>query len=361
VHKVNISLREKANSFDRTLRQRTTKYLRLSGEQVMRAMQNSLKNPTQLNRLDNLRSRLSQMTTKTEQTSFAHSPALRSGDRFSLETATKIPEEAERNLFIGELVLVKSRELFEKTQALSLSTLSGTGIDEPLEKTETTLAKIERLHASRSGPSTNDVTPLLDGEEADEAMQQATAEGILELEKTILQGGTGLNEKGIFEKIMALAQRRPANENEIMDTILSLSEKIRHNTGGLIRLTTLYLTLKTMRPGLTITIEDVEKTLEAMTKKGLIPGIRNVSSIKIVELVPVTYSQDQGTILELAAEAKGILNATEVTLKLGIPYERVERALKQFEELGMTKYETLKQQWTFPAFEKEADLKKGEQ
>lgn len=358
---MSVKLKEKANSFDRILRQRSATYLKNAEKHSLRLMElvYDKKAATLLKRVDKLKNGITQIKNDIEYGSFLSLPAFRSGRRFHTEAPTRAEEEISQLLFIGELILLESRNLFEKLQDVERKIYGDdeTQVLEALTKAEESLRKIEHLHLSRSSSEGFSLEDIIAGyeENVKELEDLAEKENLSLLEKSQLSGVISMNNSSFLSRFISKISRRPVFEKEITDAILLLSERLRTKTGGLVKLPALYAMIKAAKPTLNININDVESVVRVLQRKGVIPGLREVSGMKIVELVPVTATPDQNIILELAS-GNGRLNLEEVLMKTKWTNERAIRALKQLEELGIAKYEITSREWAFPAFVKDFKL-----
>lgn len=312
-----------------------------------------------LKRIDKLKNGITQIKNDIEYSSFLSLPAFRSGSRFHMKAPTLAEEEISQLLFISELTLLESRNLFERLQDVEREIYRDdeTQILEAFTKAEESLRKIEHLHLSRSVSESFALDAVIAGyeENVNELEDLAEKENLSMLENSQLRDVISMNKGSIFARFISMISRKPVFEKEIIDVILLVGERLRTKTGGLVKLSALYSMVKAARPTLEISINDVESVVRILERKGVIPGLREVSGIKIVELVPVTVTPDQNIILELAS-ANGRLDLEELLLKTKWTNERAIRALKQLEELGIAKYETTSREWIFPAFVKDFKL-----
>jgi len=357
-------MKEKANSFDRTLRQRSATYLKNAEKHSLRLMEITYdkKATMLLKRIDKLKSSITQIKNDIEYGSFLSLPAFRSGRRFHTETPTRAEEEISQLLFIGELILLESRNLFEKLQDAEgrIYGSDETQILEVFTKAEDSLRRIEQLQLSRSSSEGFSLDAIIAGyeENVGELENLAEKENLFSLEKSQLAGVISMNKGSFLSRFMSAVSRKPVFEKEITDAILLVGEKLRTKTGGLVKLPALYSMVKAARPSLKISIKDVENVVHILEKKSIILGLREVSGMKIVELVPVTATPDQNIVLEAASE-KGHLGLEGLLMKTKWTNERAMRALKQMEELGIAKYETTSREWIFPAFMQDYKLEEG--
>ena len=358
---MSVALREKANSFDRVLRQKSVNYLKDSEKHALRLMDLSYDKESKalLTRIDRLKSGVSQTKNDIEYGSFISLPALRSGRRFHTEAPMETEEEISQALLIGEIILLECRNLFEKLQDVEriFYEADETHILQLFQKAEESLRKIENLQRSRSNPKGYllEAFILEYKESVDDIEQLAEKENLFAIEKNHLEGAFAMNKGTIFEKLISKLKRKPVFEKEIADTILSIGERLKTTTGGLVRLPALYSMVKMAKPSLNINMNDVEKTVCKLEKEGVIPGLRDLAGVKMVEMVPVTATPDQKTILDMASE-EGKLTLEKVLIATKWTHERANRALKQMEEIGIAKYDTTSREWIFPAFSQEGEL-----
>jgi hypothetical protein len=131
--------------------------------------------------------------------------------------------------------------------------------------------------------------------------------------------------------------------------IFKIAERTKARTGGLLRLSDLYLEVKRAKPQSDISIVDLEKVVAILQKDGVIPGLRQIFAVKYIELVPLTLTEDQNIILEIAAQSYE-LSIEKIILKTKWPAERIQRALNGMENLGIAVYQVSSRKWVFPAF-----------
>lgn len=352
---MSLKLREKANSFDRVLRQRSAAYLKNAEKHALLLMEVSYeKNLSQLTRrIEKLKNGISRIRNDIEYGSFLSLPAFRSSRRFHREITSEGEEEIFRQLFTSELVLLECRNLFEKLQNVErkVCTTDEMQFLDLFTEVEESLRRIEELHLSRSSIEGRSLDSIINRyeEKVDELEKLAEKENLWALEESQISDVFPMNEGSLFVRFISAITRKPVFGKEISDVILQISEKLRGRTGGLVKLSALYSMVKTAKPYLNISLKDVESVVHDMEKKGLIPGLREVSGIKIVELVPVTATPDQNTILEMVANS-GQLTLEELLLKTKWTYERGIRALKQLEEIGICRYDVVSRKWIFPSF-----------
>ena len=309
-----------------------------------------------LKRINRLRSGITQAKNNIEYGSFLSLPRIRSTKRLKTEVEVQSENELSKILFLGELVLLESKNLFEKLQEVEsiIHENEESQIIQSFRKSESSLRRLEHLNVSRSSSEGFSLDNILSGysENVGDFEDLAQKEGILALEKSQLLGVVPMKKGSLFKRFIAKVKRQPLFEKEISDTILVIGDGLRAKTGGLVRLPALYSMVKMAKPNLRLKIKDIEKAVLNMENKGIIPGLREVSGTKIVEMIPVTATPDQNTILELAAKT-GILNIENILLDTKWTHERANRALKEMEEIGITKYDLTSREWSFPAFVKD--------
>jgi hypothetical protein len=349
-----LSLREKANSFDRILRQKSANYLKECEKISLRLMELSYEiesKPLQ-KRIDRLRNAVTQVRNDIEYGSFIALPAFRSAKRSKIETQNLMDQEIIKLLSVSELLLLQSRELFDSLQGIQSTFYDSNeqAITRSFATVEQTLQQIEALQRSRQSLKDESLEKILLGySETVIALEDlAKKEDVYALEAKHLEGM--MMDKGtIIQRAMSNIRRKPVFETEIRDTIIGISNRLRTQSGGLIRLAELFYLVKASNHAKNITISDVEKVAQNLADQGLIPGIREISGIKIVELAPVTATPDQNIILDFAAKT-GKIEMEELLRNTKWTYERANRALKEMEQIGLAKYEITENSWVFPAF-----------
>ena len=351
---MSLGVREKVSSFDRILRQRASTHLKGAEKYSLRLMEQAYdSNVTALlKRINRLKSRIAELRNSIEYGSFVSLPASRSGRRFHTTTPTRDEEEMSQMLFLGEVILLECRNLFEKLQAVDrIISIDASQVRVVFAEAENSLRRIEKLQLSRSSSEGSSLDSVISSysENVEVLEDLVEKENLFALEKTHLSGVIAMDKGSLFSRFKSKIARKPVFEKEISDAILLVSQKLRTKTGGLVKLPALYTMIKAARPTLKISMKDVEIVVRDLEKKGVIPGLREVSGIKIVELVPVTATPDQNVILDMASQ-KGMLVLENVLLTTKWTRQRAARALKELEELGIAKYEVTSREWRFPAF-----------
>jgi hypothetical protein len=277
---------------------------------------------------------------------------MRSGRRLETETPDEIEEQIPRILAAGELILLECRRLFDslkETQKIFYDS-NADKITETFTKAEDALRKIEDLQRSRVSQNNYALEQAIAGytETTDEMDLLAQKESLSALENNHFEGI--IMEKGsIYQRVISKLGKTPVFEKDIAQTISVLSTKLRTQSGGLVRLADLFYMVRAANPTKKIELDDVERVVDNMSEQGLIPGMREISGLKIVELVPVTATPDQNIILELATKA-GRIEIESLMMETKWTFERATRALKEMEEIGIAKYDLTSRVWLFPVF-----------
>lgn len=93
-------------------------------------------------------------------------------------------------------------------------------------------------------------------------------------------------------------------------------------------------------PGVTVNPDDINHAIKRLEKVDLVKVINLKSSkVKLVEFVPVTLTNDQNEVLELAS-TKGWTTLEEIMMEKGWPKERSERVLKAFKDGGIARLDS---------------------
>ncbi len=118
--------------------------------------------------------------------------------------------------------------------------------------------------------------------------------------------------------------------------ILKIARK--EQSKGIILLADLIVAVEdVLPPNSGVTVEDMIKTINHLTKEGLIPGIRTLKSgVKVVELVPIELSDDQGLVLSIAS-SKGWTSVEEVMMRTRWPQDYAYRVLESLVQSGIAK------------------------
>ncbi len=117
--------------------------------------------------------------------------------------------------------------------------------------------------------------------------------------------------------------------------IISLIDTSKES-GGILALSEVIMILS--KKGWKISPDEIIKTIEDLSKQGLIGGISVLDNgIKVVHFVPVEMTKDPQTVMSVAAKHKGKITLETVILELGWTEERAERALESLVNAGIAK------------------------
>ncbi len=118
--------------------------------------------------------------------------------------------------------------------------------------------------------------------------------------------------------------------------ILKIARK--EQSKGIILLADLIVAVESvLPPNSGVTVMDMIKTINHLAKEGLIPGIRTLKSgVKVVELVPLELSEDQGLVLSIAS-SKGWTSVEEVMVRTRWPQDYAMRVLESLVQSGLAK------------------------
>lgn len=163
------------------------------------------------------------------------------------------------------------------------------------------------------------------------------------------QSCKGTKPKGVIRRIANLFKND--RNCQLSDLVLEIGKKSKANTGGVIPLAEVYLSIKELRPNWNIDIEEVEKAIETLKEKGLIVDFsEHNSGIKVVEFFPLEFSNDKNAVMDLAAE-RGHITLEDVIRNTGWLGFRAVRALKGLEKIGIAKLDptySRGKRWYFP-------------
>lgn len=139
--------------------------------------------------------------------------------------------------------------------------------------------------------------------------------------------------------------------NALAVEILEVVGKKAKESGGIVTLAEVALTINKEQAGNYTQLGDVIKAIEVLQDAGLIPGIKTLQSgTKIVEFLAVEVGDDSNTVLDLAIQ-KGWITFEEVMLKANWSAERAGRALDNLEKLGVARIDVSYakgKRWYFP-------------
>lgn len=143
---------------------------------------------------------------------------------------------------------------------------------------------------------------------------------------------------------------------ELLDLILKIGEEIKGETGGILRLSELYLRVKERKPAWPLTLGHVEKAVEALAGRGLIQEFQDEETkIRFVVFTPASFSEDEKVVLEMAA-SKGWVTMEEIIKTTGWSEQRVALVLSRLEKIGAATPvvdAATGKRWFFPSFASE--------
>ncbi|MHA1299660.1 MAG: hypothetical protein ACTSO9_09515 [Candidatus Helarchaeota archaeon] len=121
----------------------------------------------------------------------------------------------------------------------------------------------------------------------------------------------------------------------LQDLILEMKDDIIEEEGGLISLSNLYLKVKNL---IDVDIDEIEKIIKKLSKKGLIAGIIKLDKgVKFVEFVSVTMTEDIEKIMNCVDEKKGWITLDEIIKKTNWPQNRILRSLDEMNKLRIVR------------------------
>jgi len=121
---------------------------------------------------------------------------------------------------------------------------------------------------------------------------------------------------------------------------LDILQKHKETSGGLMSVAEIVLLVNKENPGVTVNPDDINHAIKRLEKVDLVKVINLKSSkVKLVEFVPVTLTNDQNEVLELAS-TKGWTTLEEIMMEKGWPKERSERVLKAFKDGGIARLDS---------------------
>jgi hypothetical protein len=160
------------------------------------------------------------------------------------------------------------------------------------------------------------------------------------------------SERGMVKRLL----KRDDRENALRRDILRLAEGSKES-GGLMQFSELLLHLDKM--GWATSFDEVESTIDEMTREGLLEGITLLENgTRLVKFIPVSLTDDPQKILNLAARNAGKLTIEDAVLSLGWTEERVMNALNLLVEQGVTKVQKTYSKSTvywFPGLKEESE------
>jgi len=165
----------------------------------------------------------------------------------------------------------------------------------------------------------------------------------------------GITVDEVIEEVMEekLFEKKGSVDHErLAILLLQKAQRLRETNGGIMTLAELQLAISggNALSG-RIRIEDINKSVEILVERKLIPGFRKLSSgLVIVCFFPIEISPDQNTVLAVAGE-KGWTTLEEVMTRTRWSRERADMALKALEDAGVSRpdpsYSTGRK-WYFP-------------
>lgn len=159
----------------------------------------------------------------------------------------------------------------------------------------------------------------------------------------------GIKPTGIFRRIRSLF--KTGKNRALSDLVLEIGKKNKMNTGGMVPLAEVFMSIRELRPDWNIDVDEVEKAVETLKEKGLIADFReHRSGIKVVEFFPLEFTGDENTVINLAAE-RGHITLEDVIRNTGWFQIRAVRALKGLEKGGIAKLDpsySRGKRWYFP-------------
>ena len=261
-------------------------------------------------------------------------------------------------LLTSELMLLESRNAVQTLQEATLSSdLNAADSRALLRNVNVSLQNLEKMRLLHNDLGEGSLAGSRAFEKIAESydlrdlgrLETLSGEEGIDNWETRIYGEIKVQNTSILRKFLAFITRKTPYEKEIGELILQLGQRSKNQSGGLITLSDLYVTIQKARPLLSLSLEDIEKTVESLSRKGVIPGIHMYSNVKVVELLPLTFTSDQNTILEIAAK-KGEVTLEEVITNTKWTADRAQRALNEMERFGISRFDLASNKWIFPAF-----------
>ncbi|MHA1206521.1 MAG: hypothetical protein ACTSRJ_00930 [Candidatus Hodarchaeales archaeon] len=137
----------------------------------------------------------------------------------------------------------------------------------------------------------------------------------------------GIFDVGDKPSIKARLQGKDEYLNYLALRILEAGKLSRSRSGGILSVSDLILKLNDESKGIVVSITDVNEALKLLVSNGLIHQIRKLVGMKIIEFLDPQLTQDNQTILEIAAQTNGQITLTELVQKTSWTIERVEIGL----------------------------------
>ncbi len=137
----------------------------------------------------------------------------------------------------------------------------------------------------------------------------------------------GIFDVGDKPSIKDRLQGKDEYTNYLALRILEIGKLSRARSGGILSVSDLILNLNDENKGIVVSISDVNDALKLLVSNGLIHKVRKLVGMKIIEFLDPQLSQDNQTILEIAAQTNGQITLTELVQKTSWSIERIERGL----------------------------------
>jgi len=137
----------------------------------------------------------------------------------------------------------------------------------------------------------------------------------------------GIFNVGNKPSLKARLQGKDEYLNYLALRILEVGKFSRSRSGGIISVSDLILKLNDENKGIVVSISDVNGALKLLLSNGLIHQIRKLVGMKIIEFLDPQLTQDNQTILEIAAQMNGQITLTELVQKTSWSIERIEIGL----------------------------------
>jgi regulator of replication initiation timing len=137
----------------------------------------------------------------------------------------------------------------------------------------------------------------------------------------------GIFDVGNKPSIKDRLQGKDEYTNYLALRILEVGKRSRSRSGGILSVSDLILKLNDENKGIVVSITDVNDALKLLVSNGLIHQVRKLVGMKIIEFIDPQLSQDNQTILEIAAQTNGQTTLTELVQKTSWSIERIERGL----------------------------------
>ncbi len=141
--------------------------------------------------------------------------------------------------------------------------------------------------------------------------------------------------RNIFERFSL----KVPNKSQLIDSIVSIGDsKITNELGGVVKITALYNFIKDENKDLDFTLDDLNKVLKYMRKKGYISDIEEIENLKLVKFIPLELSSDPKLLLE-SVGFEGVETKENLMKKLNWPESRVDEVLRFLIDKGICKSE----------------------